>query len=55
MTEEVKQLLNSSFLLNQLLSNVLPKEAVDYIINLVVLDQAHQRYSELTSDAEDSN
>jgi hypothetical protein len=53
MTEEFEQLFDSTFLLRKQLSQVLSKEAVDYIIKLVVLDQAHKKYLKLSSENEE--
>ena len=47
MTEELEQLFNSTYLLRQQLSQVLPKEAVDYIVHLVIMDRANQNYTNL--------
>ena len=48
MSPELEELLHSTFKLRQTLSQVLPKEVVDYIIELVVKDGAHKKYLKLT-------
>ena len=53
MTEELEQLFYSKFNLRQRLSQVLPQEAVEYIVNLIVLDQAHQKYIKLEKELEE--
>lgn len=50
MSPELEELLHSTFKLRQTLSQVLPKEAVEYIIELIVKDGAHRKYLELTKD-----
>ena len=50
MSPELEEFLHSSFKLRQTLSQVLPKEAVDYIIELVVKDGAHKKYLKLTEE-----
>ena len=50
MSPELEELLHSTFKLRQTLSQVLPKEAVDYIIELVVKDGAHKKYLKLTEE-----
>jgi hypothetical protein len=50
MSSELEELLHSSFKLRQTLSQVLPKEAVDYIMKLIVKDSAHQKYLKLTEE-----
>lgn len=50
MSPELEELLHSTFKLRRTLLQVLPKEAVDYIMELIVKDSAHQKYLELTKD-----
>lgn len=50
MSPELEELLHSTFKLRQTLSQVLPKEAVDYIIELIVQDSAHRKYLKLTEE-----
>ena len=48
MTPELEELLHSTFKLRQTLSQILPADAVNYIMELVVKDGAHRKYLELT-------
>jgi hypothetical protein len=50
MTSELEELLHSSFRLRQTLSQVLPKEAVDYIMELNAKDGAHRKYLKLIEE-----
>ena len=50
MSPELEELLHSTFKLRQALSQVMPKEAVDYIMELIVKDGAHRKYLELTKE-----
>jgi hypothetical protein len=50
MTPELEEFLHNTFKLRQTLLQVLPKEAVDYIIELIVKDSAHQKYLKLIKD-----
>ena len=50
MSPELEELLHSSFRLQQILSPVLPKEAVDYIMELIAKDGAHRKYLKLIED-----
>lgn len=50
MSSELEELLRSSFKLRQVLSQILQKEAVDYIMELIVKDSAHRKFLELTKD-----
>ena len=50
MTPELEEFLHNTFKLRQTLSQVLPKEAVDYLMELIVKDSAHRKYLELTKD-----
>ena len=51
MTQELEELFESLFRLRKLLEQVLPKEAIDYILTLVVKDKAHRRFLELEIDS----
>ena len=44
MITKPESLAKPSYLLRQILSSVLPQDAVDYIIRLIMIDRAHQRY-----------
>lgn len=50
MSPELEELLHSIFKLRQTLAQVLPKEAVDYIMELIVKDGAHRNYLKLTEE-----
>ena len=50
MSPELEELLHSSFRLHQTLSQVLPKEAVDYIMELIAKDGAHRKYLKLIEE-----
>ena len=50
MSPELEELLNSSFKLRQTLSQILQKEAVDYIMELIVKDSAHRKYLKLIEE-----
>jgi hypothetical protein len=52
MTAELEALLQSSYTLRKTLSQVLPTNAVDYIIELIVKDGAHRNYLKITGDDE---
>jgi hypothetical protein len=52
MSPELEELLHSSFRLRQTLSQVLPKEAVDYIMELIAKDGAHRKYLKLIEEFE---
>jgi hypothetical protein len=47
---ELEALLQNSFQLRQTLSQVLPPEAVNYLMRLVVLDGAHRNFLKLTEE-----
>ncbi len=50
MSPELEEFLSSSFNLRKLLEPVLPKEAVDYLLTLVVKDLAHMKYIIITEE-----
>ena len=50
MTVELENLLENSFGLRQTLSQVLPPEAVDYILFLLAKDGAHRKLLKLTEE-----
>lgn len=52
MTAELEELLSSSFKLKKTLEQVLPKEAVDYILVLIAKDKAHQNFIRITEETE---
>jgi hypothetical protein len=50
MTPELEEFLESSFKLRKLLEQVLPKEAVDYILTLIAKDGAHRKFLKITEE-----
>lgn len=50
MSPELEELLSSSFKVRKLLEQVLPKEAVDYIMVLIAKDMAHIKYIKITEE-----
>ena len=54
MSEELKELLDSTFILRQRLSAVLPPDAVDYLVGLVARDGAHRRMEEICAEVIES-
>ena len=50
MTAELENLLASSYKLRKILSQSLPPELVDYILELVVKDGAHRKYLKIVED-----
>ena len=51
-SNEVEEVLEGSFKLRKTLEQVLPKEAVDYIIQLIVKDGAHRKFLKITEEIE---
>jgi hypothetical protein len=52
MTPELEVLFASSFKLNKLLEPVLPKEAINYILELIAKDGAHRNFLKITEESE---
>ena len=50
LTEQSKELLNSTFQLRKILSQVLAPDLVNHIVELIVKDEAHEKFLELTKD-----
>jgi hypothetical protein len=50
MSNELEELLESSFKLRKTLEQVLPKEVIDYILDLISKDVAHRKYLQLTKE-----
>ena len=50
MSPEIEELFRCSYTLRQKLLQVLPKEAVDYIIQLIVQDSAHKKLLSITEE-----
>lgn len=55
MTAELEELLQSSYTLRKTLSQVLPKDAVDYLLELVARDGAHRNLMKITEITNDSS
>ena len=49
---ELEDLLSSSFKLRKTLEQVLPKEAVDYLLELIAKDSAHRKFINITEETE---
>jgi hypothetical protein len=47
---ELEQLLNGSFKLRKTLEQVLPPEAVEYILILIAKDVAHRKFLKITEE-----
>jgi hypothetical protein len=52
LSPEIEELLSSSFKLRKAFEQVLPKEAIDYILNLIAKDGAHRNFLKLTEENE---
>ncbi len=52
MNSELEEFLSSSFKLKKILEPVLPKEAVDYLLELIAKDAAHRKYLKITEEVE---
>lgn len=50
MGPEIEDLLESSYKLRKILEAVLPKEAIDHILELVAKDSAHRKYLKITEE-----
>ena len=50
MTQELEELFESSFRLRKTLEQVLPQEAIDYLLMLVAKDGAHRRFLKLEDE-----
>lgn len=48
MSPELEEFLSSSFKLKKILEPVLPKEAVDYLLELIAKDMTHKKYLKIT-------
>lgn len=49
---ELEELLEASFILRKTLQQVLPPEAVDYIVTLVAKDSAHRKFMKVVEEDE---
>ena len=54
MSPELEELLHSTFKLRQTLSQILPVDAVNYIMELVAKDGAHRKYLQLAEEIEEN-
>ena len=52
MSPELEEFLENTFTLRRTLAQVLPQEAIDYIINLIAKDGAHRKFIKLTGENE---
>ena len=52
LSPELEEILYNTFRLQQVLAQVLPKEAVDYILTLIVKDGAHRNYLKIVEETE---
>lgn len=50
LSKELEEFLEGSFKLRKLLEQVLPKEAVDYILLLIAKDSAHRKFLQITEE-----
>ena len=53
LSPELEDFLDNSFRLRKALEQVLPKEAIDYILELIAKDGAHRRFLALTEEIEE--
>ena len=47
LTDQSKELLNSKLTLRKQLAQVLPEDLVDYVVELIVIDRAHENVENL--------
>jgi hypothetical protein len=52
MSPETEELLEGSFKLRKALEQILPKEAVNYILDLIARDSAHRKYLKIVEETE---
>lgn len=50
LSDQSKEILENKLALRKSLSQILPADIVEYIMQLIVRDQAHQKFLELTKD-----
>lgn len=50
LSNQTKEILDNKIQLRKLLSQVIPSDLIDYIMELIVKDQTHQKFLELTKD-----
>lgn len=51
-SKELEEFLNSGFKLQKTLEQALPKEATDYILELIAKDLAHRKFLKMTGEQE---
>jgi hypothetical protein len=51
-SNELEELFSSSFKIRKILEQVLPKEAIDYILDLIAKDFAHRKFLKITEEIE---
>ena len=51
MSPELEEFLSSSYKLRKTLEQVLPKEAIDYLLELVAKDLAHKKFLKITEES----
>lgn len=50
MSTELEELLSNSYRLRKILEQVLPKEAIDYLLELISKDCAHRKYLKIVEE-----
>ena len=50
LSDQSKEILENKIALRKSLSQILPADVVEYIMQLIVRDQAHQKLTELLKD-----
>jgi hypothetical protein len=52
LSHELEEFFNSSFKVRKTLEQVLPKEAIDYLLDLVAKDFAHRKFLKIAEETE---
>ena len=52
MSTELEEFLECPFKIRKILEQVLPKEAIDYILSLIAKDSAHRKYLKIVEETE---
>lgn len=52
MSPELEEFFGSCYKVRKTLEQVLPKEAVDYVLDLIAKDNAHRKFLKLTNEVE---
>ena len=50
LNKESQELIDSSYKMRNILKQVLPNDIIDYVLELVAKDMAHQKLKEITKD-----